>query len=164
MVTGVCVAHGFATAVANAVIINKYPSHLQSYANTLGIVATVLASVQYLPQLYTTWRLKHVGSLSIPMMCIQTPGSFLWAGSLAARVGWEGWSTWFVYVVTGLLQGSVLAMGITFEYRMWKRRKVEDESREVVGNGRMEVGEGEEEMDPDPPPADEATPLIENQR
>lgn len=126
IVAGICVLHGFLTAILNIVIINKNPDALQSYANVLGILATVLASIQYLPQLYTTFKLKAVGSLSIPMMCIQTPGSFLWAGSLAARVGWVGWSTWFVYVVTGILQGGVLGMGIFFELRNRKMRKNDD--------------------------------------
>lgn len=53
-------------------------------------------------------------------MVIQTPGSFVWAGSLAARLGIEGWSTWGVYLVTGFLQGSLLVMGIYFEVQARK--------------------------------------------
>jgi hypothetical protein len=64
-----------------------------------------------------TYSLGHVGSLSIPMMLIQTPGAFLWAGSLAARLGMEGWSTWGIFLVTGCLQGCLLVMGIYFELR-----------------------------------------------
>ena len=60
------------------------------------------------------------------MMCIQTPGSFVWAASLAARLGKEGWSAWGVYVVTGCLQGSLLVMGIYFELLERKRRKAEE--------------------------------------
>ena len=33
----------------------------------------------------TTWKLQAVETLSIPMMCIQTLGIFVWAGSLAVR-------------------------------------------------------------------------------
>lgn len=69
--------------------------------------------------------LKRVGSLSIPMMVIQTPGSFVWAASLAARLGSEGWSAWGVYLVTGCLQGTLLVMGIYFEV-MHRRREKED--------------------------------------
>ncbi len=61
------------------------------------------------------------------MMCIQTPGSFVWVGSLAARFGWEGWSTWGIYLVTGVLQGCLLVMGITFELR--------DRRKKVAGEG-----------------------------
>lgn len=50
------------------------------------------------------------------MMCIQTPGSLVWAASLAQRLGAEGWSAWGVYVITALLQGTLLVMGIYFEY------------------------------------------------
>jgi hypothetical protein len=50
------------------------------------------------------------------MMCIQTPGSLVWASSLAARKGWAGWSIWGVLVVTACLQGTLLVMAIYFEY------------------------------------------------
>jgi hypothetical protein len=56
-------------------------------------------------------------------MVIQTPGSFLWAGSLAARLGAEGWSTWGIYLVTGCLQGCLLVMGIYFEIEARKRQQ-----------------------------------------
>lgn len=105
------------------------PMHLGTWANVLGIMATVLAAIQYLPQIWTTWNLGHVGSLSIPMMLIQTPGSFVWAGSLAARLGAEGWSTWGVYLVTGCLQGCLLGMGIAFEVKA--RRTTESGSDSV---------------------------------
>jgi hypothetical protein len=56
-------------------------------------------------------------------MLIQTPGSFVWSGSLAARLGIEGWSTWGVFLVTGCLQGCLLAMGIYFEVRARKAKQ-----------------------------------------
>ena len=159
IVAGICISHAFATAILNMVFINRLPNHLQSYANVLGLLATVLASIQYLPQLYTTWRLKTVGSLSIPMMCIQTPGSFLWAGSLAARVGWEGWSTWFVYVVTGVLQGCVLGMGVMYELK--NRKKRNQLSDEVNIDGEDEQGQ---EIEGQASPTHETTPLLGNER
>lgn len=157
VVAGVCTVHAFLTAILNVVIINKFPDALQSYANVLGILSTVLASIQYLPQLYTTFQLKAVGSLSIPMMCIQTPGSFLWAGSLAARVGWAGWSTWFVYVVTGFLQGGVLGMGIFFELRNRRTRKDNDASG-INHEGNDNEGETQANG------AHETSPLLGNER
>jgi hypothetical protein len=111
----VCLLHGLATIFISAALILSRPDHLGTWANILGIMATVLAAIQYLPQIWMTWHLGHVGSLSIPMMLIQTPGSFVWSGSLAARLGLEGWSTWGVFLVTGCLQGCLLVMGICFE-------------------------------------------------
>jgi hypothetical protein len=57
------------------------------------------------------------------MMLIQTPGSFVWSGSLAARLGVEGWSTWGVFLVTGCLQGCLLVMGICFEVKARRARQ-----------------------------------------
>jgi hypothetical protein len=57
------------------------------------------------------------------MMVIQTPGSFVWAGSLAKRMGPEGWSTWGIYLVTGCLQGCLLVMGIYFEIEARKAQQ-----------------------------------------
>ncbi|EAS32589.3 PQ loop repeat protein [Coccidioides immitis RS] len=116
LVAAACIIHAVAAVVLGVTIALAYPSSRQLWANIFGIMATILSSIQYFPQIYTTYVLRRVGSLSIPMMCIQTPGSLVWAASLAARLGTEGWSTWGVYVVTALLQGTLLIMGIYFEY------------------------------------------------
>ena len=60
-------------------------------------------------------------------MLIQTPGSFVWSASLAARLGVEGWSTWGVFLVTGCLQGCLLVMGICFEIKARRERGAEAE-------------------------------------
>lgn len=109
-----------AVIMVTAGIALSRPDLLGAWANILGLSAAALALVQYFPQIWTTYHLRHVGSLSVLMMVIQTPGSFVWAGSLAARLGAEGWSTWGVYLVTGCLQGSLLSMGIYFELQAKK--------------------------------------------
>lgn len=110
-----CVFHGLIVVILTGVFFIALPSHLVFWANFLGVMATALAAVQYVPQIWTTYKLKHVGSLSIPMMCIQTPGGFLFAASLFARLGWAGWSTWVIYLITASMQGSVLFMGVYYE-------------------------------------------------
>lgn len=95
----------------------RYPGLSYSWANVLGIIASILSTFQYLPQIWTTWTLGHVYSLSIPSMCIQVPGAYVFAFSLYLRVGMSGWSTWLVYCVTGALQGVLLGMAITFDLR-----------------------------------------------
>ena len=140
-----CVGHFVIIVIVSSVFQLFYPNALATWATALGICAAILACVQYIPQLYTTWRLQHVMSLSIPMMCIQTPGSFVLATSLAIRVGGAGWSAWGVYVVTGLLQGCLLVMAIRFEVR--DRRK------------RQQLADGEAEPE-DEGHVDEQTPLL----
>lgn len=67
------------------------------------------------------------------MMCIQTPGAFVWAGSLAARLGPEGWSAWGVYMITGCLQGCLLVMGVYYESEARKREKEQLGARTAEG-------------------------------
>lgn len=100
--------------IISVVMLGAYPHHLQRWAEILGTFGGFLACVQYIPQIIMTYRRGSVGSLSIGMMCIQTPGSFVFVASLAARLGRDGWSSWFVYLVTGVLQGILLGMAIYF--------------------------------------------------
>ena len=139
-----CIAHFVIIVIVSSVFFLWYPSLLQSWATALGLCAALLACIQYIPQLWTTWKLQHVMSLSIPMMCIQTPGSFVFATSLAIRLGAAGWSAWGVYIATGLLQGCLLFMAIKFELRDMKKRKLaeqieaqgeDDEQAPLLGNG-----------------------------
>ncbi|KAF2671921.1 PQ loop repeat protein [Microthyrium microscopicum] len=130
LVVFTCIVHFVALLILSSVFLLWYKAYLGPWSTTLGICAAILAAVQYLPQLYTTWKLQHVMSLSIPMMCIQTPGSFVFAASLAGEYGLKGWSVWGVYVLTGFLQGGLLAMGIYFELRDRKARQLEGSEQE----------------------------------
>jgi hypothetical protein len=141
----ICGVHWITLLVTSAALFLWAPSSLGPWAVALGAGAAVLACVQYVPQLLTTWRLGHVMSLSIPMMCIQTPGSFVFAASLAARLGAGGWSSWGVYIVTGILQGGLLTMGIRFELRdRAAKRAAEGPERRVERIGREWLGDDEE--------------------
>ncbi|KAL8913887.1 MAG: hypothetical protein Q9171_001380 [Xanthocarpia ochracea] len=153
-VVGVCITHIFLTAIVHLIFIYRYPLLLKPCAEFFGIAGTILAAVQFLPQIYTTWRLQTVGSLSIPMMCIQTPGSFVWVGSLAGRLGVAGWSTWGIYLVTGMLQGILLAMAIRFEVRDRRDRKNNNADGNVKTNGSASNEAPEERHD------DERTTLL----
>lgn len=119
----ICLLHGFVIIFVSGALLLAKPHFLGQWANALGIMATILAAIQYLPQIWMTWSLGHVGSLSIPMMCIQTPGSFVWSYSLYARLGVGGWSSWGVFLVTGLLQGCLLVMALVFEDRDRRARR-----------------------------------------
>ncbi|KAG6270875.1 hypothetical protein E4U49_005057 [Claviceps purpurea] len=128
----VCVIHGLVVVILTGVFTIALPDHLTAWANFLGIMAAALAAVQYVPQIWTTYRLKHVGSLSIPMMCMQTPGGFLIAASLYARLGPEGWSTWAIYLLTALMQGCVLFLGVYYEVQA-RREEGSFSSRGING-------------------------------
>lgn len=85
------------------------------YAKLLGIFSTIVAVIQYLPQLKTTLTLKRSGSLSIPMMCVQTPGGFIWTATLILKPG-SNWSSWLPYLTAAILQGILLILCTYYEY------------------------------------------------
>ena len=128
-----------------------YPAHahVRAWTNSLGLLGTTLAAIQYIPQIITTWKRQSVGSLSVPMMCIQTPGSFVFAASLAARLGPGGWSAWGLFILTGCLQGCLLGMSLVF---WWRERMAAKKGAGRGVNGGLQEG------------SDERTPLVGNAR
>lgn len=92
------------------------PDEIHAWAVFLGVSSSGLAVVQYLPQLLKTYRLKLVGAISIPMMCIQTPGAVLMVLSIALRQGTD-WTSWITYATAGVMQGSLLVMCLAWKVR-----------------------------------------------
>ncbi|KAJ5584509.1 uncharacterized protein N7459_004309 [Penicillium hispanicum] len=165
-VTALCLFHALVTVILSVAFALRRPAALPAWANFLGILAAILASIQYFPQIYTTFRLRCVGSLSIPMMCIQTPGSLVWAASLAAREGAKGWSVWGVLLVTASLQGTLLVMAIYFEYFGLNSRQKDFHRADENGVPNGDSSERPETPARDPVPADrpsEETPLLQSQ-
>jgi uncharacterized protein with PQ loop repeat len=121
LVASLTLLHGLAVIVITGVLSTVAKEHLPTWANVLGVMAALLAAVQYIPQIWTTYHLKHVGSLSIPMMCIQTPGGFVFAASLFARLGWSGWSSWGIFLLTATMQGILLYLAIYYEIQAHAR-------------------------------------------
>ncbi|KXT03348.1 hypothetical protein AC578_3944 [Pseudocercospora eumusae] len=118
-------------ALVSLVLILAHPEYTQAWADILGTISGVLAAIQYVPQIYFTWKLKDLKSLSVITLLIQAPGAFVFALSLGLRVGWEGWSTWLVYIVTGLLQFVLLFMAINFwSVEKFRQRRAEISSTE----------------------------------
>jgi len=119
-VTAAVVVHFIFTLIVSAYLLifigGAEEKTTRYWADLLGVISLILASVQYLPQIWKTWKRKSVGALSIQMMLLQTPGSFLFAYSLAASPGTR-WSTWIVFLITGCLQGTLLIMCICWHYR-----------------------------------------------
>lgn len=62
-------------------------AQIELWAIFLGVASSLLAAMQYAPQIVHTYRLKVVGALSISMMLLQSPGSLLMVISIAMRPG-----------------------------------------------------------------------------
>lgn len=124
--------------------------------------STLLAFIHFLPQIYYTWTLERVESLSIPTMIMQVPTYFLLAASLAVRFGTPGETAlvnyligvnaWVNYLVAGCEQGILLGLSIYFVYGM-------------PGKDRLPAEENEHEDAGDRPNSfpDEQTPLLSNE-
>jgi len=77
-----------------------------------------------MPQLVKTYKAKVVGALSIPMMCLQTPGGVVMVISIALREG-TNWTSWIMFAVAATMQGTLLAMCIIWKLRE-KRLGIDD--------------------------------------
>lgn len=109
------IIHAAVSIIQIAIAFSTNRSVLLSLAQFNGLMSTFLTVVKYVPQIVTTFRLKHPGTLSIGMMCIQTPGGFIFTATLFFTKG-SHWSSWMSYFVAAVLQGSLLALCIYYEY------------------------------------------------
>ncbi|KNE67862.1 hypothetical protein AMAG_19718 [Allomyces macrogynus ATCC 38327] len=97
-----------------------YRVAVQTAAACFGAIATGMSCLQFLPQIYQTYRTKTPGALSILTMMMQTPGTLLLIYSLAARPG-TNISTYLSYVVAATCQGSLLVMSLIYARRARRR-------------------------------------------
>lgn len=107
------------TAVLSPAPNDPLPPQIQSWATFLGVTSAILAAIQYAPQIIHTYRHKVVGALSIPMMCIQSPGSVVMIVSIALRPG-TNWTSWITFLVAGVMQSILLVMCFAWKVRQRK--------------------------------------------
>ncbi|KAH7101848.1 hypothetical protein BKA62DRAFT_702492 [Auriculariales sp. MPI-PUGE-AT-0066] len=110
---------------------------LDIWTGFLGLLSAACAVVQYGPQLAHTWNSKVVGALSIPMMCIQTPGAVAMVISIAIRPDTD-WTSWATFAVAGVMQGVLLAMCIVWKARQ-TRLGIDDFGNPIVRDGAHET-------------------------
>jgi len=101
-----------------------------SFAFALGIIATVANVLQYTPQIIKTLIEKEVGSLSIVMLLLQAPGSFM-VVVFQLFFYHENVSTWLPFFITGIQQIILLVICIVFEIRN-RRRKPSEEKEPLL--------------------------------
>ncbi|KXN81581.1 hypothetical protein AN958_04420 [Leucoagaricus sp. SymC.cos] len=106
------------------------PAQVQTWATFCGLISALLAAIQYAPQLIHTYKHKVVGALSIPMMCIQSPGAVLMILGIALRPG-TNWTSWFTFLVAGVMQASLLVMCIAWKFRQ-RRLGIDDFGNPLV--------------------------------
>ncbi|KAJ6472680.1 hypothetical protein C8R47DRAFT_1145859 [Mycena vitilis] len=100
------------------------PLSLARWALYLGVSSALLAAIQYVPQIAFTWRARLVGALSVPMMCVQSPGAVAMVLSIALRPG-TNWTSWITYAVAGIMQCTLLSICIAWKMRQ-RRLRIDD--------------------------------------
>lgn len=121
------------------------------FADISGVISTLLAIIQYIPQIYTTFTVKHAGSLSIPMMCLQTPGGFIWSYSLYSQPN-SKWSSWLPFFSAANLQLILLIMCVYF--------KMTFPTKLTEANAELRIAEENMSYSSNSNNADETTSLI----
>jgi len=89
---------------------------MAGYAQFLGLASAILIVLQWAPQIYTTWKLKSQGSLSIMMLLLQIPGALL-VIFFQGVVNKADPTTWAPYVFGCIEQIILVAMCAAFYFR-----------------------------------------------
>ncbi|KAH8891170.1 hypothetical protein GQ53DRAFT_608352, partial [Thozetella sp. PMI_491] len=115
----ICFVHLVLTFGVFGILYVYAPDRQIDYANAQGIISAVIAALQYAPQIWTTWKLKHTGSISIPWLIVQTPGGLAAMTALIGRPG-TNWTTWLASI--GTFIGQFLLLILCCHWA-WKDRK-----------------------------------------
>lgn len=101
------------------------------YGRSLGTLASVVTFIQYLPQIYTTYKLKSSGSLSMIMLSIQCPGGYF--NCLFMAFGQKNdWSIWLPYFVAATQQLILLLMCIYFKCCQKRKLLADEETSNTI--------------------------------
>lgn len=57
----------------SATILHYFGQVGEVWANILGVAVAVFACIQWVPQVMTSWKLGHLGSLSLASLCLSAP-------------------------------------------------------------------------------------------
>lgn len=134
----------FVLALAQVIVaFSSSRSVLLGIAQVNGLMLTLLTVIKYVPQIYTTYKLKHPGTLSIGMMCIQTPGGFIFTATLFFTKG-SHWSSWVSYFAAAMLQGTLLLLCIYYEYNKNYAALEEEAVERIIEHNQDSLDEARE--------------------
>eukprot|EP01119_Soliformovum_irregulare_P006903 TRINITY_DN1930_c0_g1_i2.p1 TRINITY_DN1930_c0_g1~~TRINITY_DN1930_c0_g1_i2.p1 ORF type:complete len:291 (-),score=56.29 TRINITY_DN1930_c0_g1_i2:184-1056(-) len=92
------------------------------YAQGLGITSMILVLIQWAPQIFTTFRNKSAGSLSVLMLLMQLPGSLL-VMYFQAILNAADFTTWMPYLFQFIQQVILVVMCAIFHFKDWRESR-----------------------------------------
>jgi len=113
---------------------------INEWSYILDIIVAIFFLLHYLPQIYETYKLKCVGSLSLISLGMMCPGTIVWSAFLAyqGRISHNSKagnpSVWFPYILVGSMQLILLTLGIKYERQRKKDEKEIDTFFENIQN------------------------------
>jgi uncharacterized protein with PQ loop repeat len=111
--------------------------NVQSYAEICGTISTVLEVGFFVPQMWTTCKLRDGGSLSLLMLEIQAPADL--ANSLYMWLGThDHWTTWLTVLVNA--GEEFMLLGTCLVFRCLAARKQREAQEEERGRKVMMAG------------------------
>eukprot|EP01114_Cavostelium_apophysatum_P005647 TRINITY_DN1682_c0_g1_i1.p1 TRINITY_DN1682_c0_g1~~TRINITY_DN1682_c0_g1_i1.p1 ORF type:complete len:290 (-),score=19.51 TRINITY_DN1682_c0_g1_i1:14-883(-) len=102
--------------------LNQSSDTLARYAETLGWLSSIGMVLQWLPQIYTTWKNKSPGNLSVIMLLIQLPGALLVVYFQGIQMK-AHYTTWFPYIFSAVQMLILIILIIAFQIRSKRLRK-----------------------------------------
>lgn len=91
----------------------------------LGSLTVISVFIQYLPQFYTTCKIKDNGSFSLLLLGIQAPGGALSAIFMAIGQN-DHWTTWASTLAASIQQFLLLFLCLIFKFRRRRRNKFDE--------------------------------------
>jgi len=101
------------------------------YADAIGISAVFFLVIMYIPQLYTTFKAKHQGSLSLVTLFIQAPGSLAIVYFDAVQ-NHLSWTSWVPFLVSAIQQFILITMCIYYYIRNRKSKSTGEETESLL--------------------------------
>ena len=111
---------------------------MENFGFALIIGGSIGQLVQWGPQIFTTYRLKRVGSLSLPMIFLQAGGAALTAYFFS--VDGDGWYIWAPFVVASVLLTVLFIESIYFMRKEKHKLAAASTTSFSTGNVQFESG------------------------
>ncbi|CAL6032730.1 PQ_loop repeat-containing protein [Hexamita inflata] len=86
----------------------------QSFISVFSIISAKAACIQWLPQIFETYKSKSVGNLSITCQVIGVPGQLITLFLLISTN--NGWITWVTCIVLLIVQSMLLFLLLKYKY------------------------------------------------
>jgi len=123
LVVGILMAIALACSVLAMVAnVDSDDNALKGYASALGIISAIITIAVWMPQIWTTWKLKDPGSLSIWMLLLQMPGALL-VVYFQGIVNGGDWTTWVPYVAQAVQQTVLILLWAWFRITRCRTRR-----------------------------------------